>query len=132
VQRNLTTFETQIATVAQSAADEILHNLLLAIDSDSFSGEFDERDAMKPAVEAQLNALMTEAFLLQALGDACIAQHFDACVLQNSGAYAILAICARLCLQHNGRNAMLVEQMREHKASGPCANYSNLSFKLCH
>jgi hypothetical protein len=94
VQRNLTTFKSEIATVAQSAANEILYDLLLTIDSDGLSGEFDEWDAMKPAVVAQLNALMTEAFPLQTFGDTCVAEHFDACVLQNSGAYAILAICA--------------------------------------
>src|ERR1035438_23053 len=132
VQRNLATFKTQITTVAQTASKQVLHNFLLAIDRHGLSREFDEGNAMKLATQTQFDSLVTEALALQALGDARVAQHFDACVLQNPCAHALLAIGALPCFQHDRCDAMLMEQMREHQAGRSCADDSDLGFKLCH
>src|ERR1700722_9498621 len=132
VQRNLATFKTHITTVAQTAGNQVLHNFLLAVNGDGFAGEFNERNTMKPAVQTQLNALVTKAFPFQAFSDSGIAQHFYTGMLQNSRTNAFLAIAAILCFQYDRCDSMLVQQMRQHQAGRPSANDSDLGFGFRH
>jgi hypothetical protein len=114
VQRNLATFKAEIGPVVKPAADEVFDHFLLAVDGHRSSSQFYKRNAMKPAVQAQLDPLVAEAFALQPPGNPCLSQHFNACVFQDSGANTLLAIGALLRLQYDGSDAMLVEQVREH------------------
>jgi len=132
MQRNFSAFESQIAAIDQSAADEILHDLLLSVYCHRLPGEFDEWNAMKPTVQSQFDTLVTEAFLLETLRDVCATKHLDACVLKDSGANTLLAIGSGLCLQNDRAYAMQMQQMRKHQSSWTCPDDSYLGLKVRH
>jgi hypothetical protein len=68
------------------------------------------------STEAQPDAVMLEADLLQSIAQAVTAQKFDGRVLEHSGANSIFDMVAAAGLEHDGIDAVGAKQMRQHES----------------
>lgn len=67
-----------LAAGGEARRDEILHHFVLAVDGDAAPArEVGEVDAVAPALEAQLDAVMDESLALHALADAGLDEKID-------------------------------------------------------
>src|SRR5918999_3532435 len=111
----------------EAGGDQVLYDLLLAVDRDPASAcELVERDPVTLAAEAKLDAVVDEALALQALADAHLDQEVHRPLLEHAGADASLDVVAAPILEDDGVDALKVEQVPEHQARRPRADYSDL------
>src|SRR5437773_5601846 len=83
-------------------ADQVLDDFLLAVHSDrTSSSQLGQADAMPCAAEAQLDAVMHQAFLLQAFAHTCAGQQVNAALLQHAGTHSMLDMLAAARLEHD-------------------------------
>ena len=85
-----------------------------------------EVDAVTAAAEAQLDAMMREAFALKAFADAGFDQQIDGALLQYAGAHAVLDVFAVATLEHDRVDARKMQQMRQQQAGRPRADNAYL------
>ena len=71
----------------EAGGDEVLHDLLLAVDGDALAGELGEVDAVPVAVDGDLDPMMDEGLAIEPLGQAEPAQELDRRLLQHPGAH---------------------------------------------
>lgn len=70
VQRDVLHAEVDLSIGRELRGEEVLDDLVLRVNSDGLAaGQVVERDPMREAVEAQVDAVMDEAFALEALAD---------------------------------------------------------------
>ncbi len=120
--------EEDLTTGRQPRRDEILDDLMLRINGNCASAcESAEIDAMAAAAEAQLDAVMGEAELLQPLADAGFNQQVDGALFEQAGANPLFDVLAAASFEHDGLDAREVEQMREHQARRSRADDADLS-----
>jgi hypothetical protein len=101
---------------------------LLGVDRDRLAaGEVVKIDAVAPAVESQGDAVMSKAFALQALADACFDQQIDRALFQKACADALFDIFSAARFDHDGFDSLQVEQVREHQPCGTRADDADLS-----
>ena len=84
------------------------------------TGKVRERDAMRLAAEAQLDAVVDESFPLQALADAASSQQIDGALLQHTGAQGGLDLGPAARFEDYGFDSREVQQVREvpHRPGG--------------
>ena len=70
VERHVGGGEHDLAAGGQARRDEVLDDLLLAVDGDRAAGQLEEVDAVARAVERQLDATVGEALAVEAVGEA--------------------------------------------------------------
>ena len=118
--------EPQVATGVQPRGDEVLHDLLLAVDDDRAAGQLGEVDAVPRAVETQLGALVRHALGVHPLADAGLAQRFGGAVLEHAGAHARLDVRAVAPLEHDRLDALQVQQLGQQQPGRPGADDRHL------
>src|SRR5215831_9749022 len=102
--------EQNLATSLELEANQVLDDLLLAVDGDRpAAAELGQRDAMALALEAQLDAVVDESFAQQALAGAGLHQEVDGALFEDP----------RL-------DARAGQQMSQHEASRASADDPNL------
>jgi hypothetical protein len=107
--------------------DEILHHFVLRVDGDGLpAGQFREVDAMAGAAEAKLDAVMHQAFALQASSDTGLDQQIDCALLENASANALLDVFTRVSFQNDRINALQMKKVRKRESSGTCSDDSDL------
>ena len=110
----------------QTCADQILDDLLLAVDDDRAPGELRQRDAVALALEADLDALVHQTLALQAVAHAGAHEQIDRAVLEHAGSDTLLDVLARSTLEDDGFDPLLGQQVRQHQARGAGADDANL------
>ncbi len=116
VQLGVGDLEADVDAVGQVRGDEVLHDLLLAVDEDRASGEVGEVDAMTPAGEAQFGAVVRHALGVHAAADARLAQRLGRPVFEHAGAHACLDVGARARFEHHRFDALQVQQPGEQES----------------
>src|SRR6478609_4612324 len=94
------------ATGLQARVDQVLDDLLLAIDGDRpAAGEITERDTMRGAIEPDLDAVMDEAFTLQPAADTRLDHEVDGVLFEDAGAHTMGHVLATAILEHDAVDA---------------------------
>ncbi len=120
-------FEENLAAGGEPRIGQILDHFVLRIDRDRLAaGEFREIDAMGALAEAQIYAVVDEAFALEACADAGFFQQIHGALLEDTGAHAFLHVLAAAIFEDDRLDAVKVQQMRENQAGGPGSDDANL------
>jgi len=107
--------------------DQVLDDLLLAVDRDPLAaGELVEGDAVSLAAEAQLDAVVNEAFAFETLADAHLDQEVHRALFEHARANPALDVLAVAVLEDDRVDALEVQEVSEHEARRARADYSHL------
>ena len=107
--------------------DQVLDDLGLAVDDDAAAlREIAQRDAVAPARELQLDAVVDEALALHALAHARSRQQVDRALLEHPGADALLDVLAAARLEHDRVDALELQQAGEHETGRAGADDADL------
>src|SRR5262249_33700427 len=102
-------------------------DLLLAVDGDRATArELGERNAVRPTVETQLDAVVDETLAVEPVGEVELAEEVDGALLEDAGADAGLDVVARAVLEDDGVDAAAGEGMSEDEAGGAGADDRDL------
>ena len=116
VEAHVADLEEQLRPGGEPGGDQVLHDLLLAVDRDPAPArELGERDAVALAVEAQLDPVVHEPLALEALPHAHLDQQVHGALLEHSGAHALLDVLAVAGLEDHRLDAAQVQQLAEHE-----------------
>src|SRR6202022_1090931 len=96
--------EPDLAPVRQALFDEVLDYFLLAINGDAATGQPAEIDAVFLAGEAQLDAVVREAFACHALAHAGRDEQIGGSLFQDTRPYSPLDVVPAAALKHDGRD----------------------------
>ena len=108
--------EVQRQPGAEPRGDEVLDDLLLAVDRDALpAGQVREVDPVRAAGEPQLDALVHHPLAVQPLGHSHLAQQVDGALLQHPRAHPRLDVVAVPGLDDHGVHAQAVEQVSQHE-----------------
>src|SRR4051812_29787515 len=119
--------EADVAARLEAAGDEVLDDLLLAVDGDRPpAGQPAQVDPVALAVEAQLDAVMDEPLACQAVAEPGLGQELDGALLEDAGADAVLDVLAAAGLEDDGVDALEVQEVRQHQPGGPGTDDSDL------
>ena len=111
--------EQDLPAIGESARNQVLDHLLLAVDGDALPDQLLEIDVVQRAVEAEVDAVVEQALALQPLADAGIDQEVARPVLDQPGADAALDIGAAAVLQDDRLDAFEMQEMRQHQPGRP-------------
>jgi len=78
----------------QPGDDEILHQLVLAVDGDLATGQLGQRDALPHSVEEQLETMVDHPLAEQPVGEVDLGEQLDGAVFEHSGPDAPLHVLA--------------------------------------
>ena len=105
---------------------EVARDFGLAVDHDVAAGQALEVDAQPPGAEPQLDAIVYQAFGMQAFAYAKAVEHFDRALLEHAGADALEHIILAALLDDQRVDAGLVQQLAEQQPRRPRADDRNL------
>jgi hypothetical protein len=94
VDGNVVDFEQQRSAAGEPLLNQILHNLLLAINGDALVYQRLEIDTMQIAVDANVYAPMQHPFALQAIAYSHIAEEIGGPVFDQAGSNTIFDVVA--------------------------------------
>ena len=104
----------------EARGDQVFHHLVLPVDGDgAAAGQLVHVDAMPAAVEAQLDAVMHEAFASHAVADARAEEQVHGALLQNTGADPLFHVLAALGLDDDGLDASRWSRCESSRPAGP-------------
>ena len=114
--------------VRDARRDQVLHDLLLAVDRHHLAGDqLGEMHVDQLAVaEADVDRLVDHAFAPQPLVEPELGHQVDGALLQHAGAHAIFHIGAAARFEHDAVDALAIEQMREEQPGRPRADDADL------
>src|SRR4029077_1275188 len=114
--------------IRDTRRDQILHDLLLAVDRHHLAG--DQLGEMHvnelAAAEADVDRLVDHAFAPQPPVEPELGHQVDGALLQHAGAHAVLHVGAAARFEHDAVDALAVEQMREEEPRRPRADDPDL------
>jgi hypothetical protein len=113
-------------SVGEPAGDEVLHHLVLAVDGDRLAGQLLEGDAVRAAVEADLERRVHHALAVQARGDPGGVEDVDGALLEHPGADARLDVLAAGALEDDRLDAAQVQEVRQDQPGRTGADDANL------
>ena len=106
--------------------DQVFDDFMLSVNGDGASGEIFEIDTMALSGEAKFDTVVNQAFALHPFAHAHLREQIDGARLEHACANAFLAILAGSVFEHDGVDALEVEQMREYQPGGTGSDNSNL------
>src|ERR1035441_6122286 len=110
-------FEEDLSAGLDPGADQIPHQLVLAVHGDGAAArELVHIDAMTAAIEAKFDAAMNQTFPPQAFADARFVQQIHRTLFENARAEALLDVVAGVGLDDYRVDAFKVEQVGEDEA----------------
>ena len=125
--------EADIAARVESRLDQVLDDLVLAVDGHCLARrELGEVDPVRAPREAELDAVMNEPFTLHALADPRLDEQVDCLLLEHSGANALLDILATAVLEHDRFDAGKVQQVGKQETRRSGAHDADLCAKTGH
>src|SRR5437773_1570977 len=120
------------SAVGEPPGDQILYDLLLAVDGHALADQLAEIDVVQGTTEREINAVVEHAFVLHARADAGFDEQVARPLLDEPGTDAALDIVAAAVFQDHTLDARAVEQMREHQPGGPCPDDTDLRAHVIH
>ena len=127
MQGHVLDLEDQRRTAPVAGVDQILGHLRLPIDRDlRSSGQALQIDPKQLAVQRQVEAVVRQAFGLQALIDTHAGQEINGRAFQDAGAYAALHIGPVALFQDDARDPVNVQKLRQQQTGGARANDGDL------
>ncbi len=103
VHADVANLEENLPACVQPGADQIFDHLVLSIDRDrATAGELMEVDVMVTPAEAQVEAVMNEAFALQPLADTRLDQQVNRALFEHPRADALFDMLLAAGLEHDG------------------------------
>ena len=105
-----------------TSRDEVLDDLLLAVDRDAPAREVGERDPVPAPFETQLDAVMDDALAVETLRHADLRQQVDGSLLEHARPDALLDVLAAARLEDDGVDALQVQQVRKRQTRRPGAD----------
>jgi hypothetical protein len=124
--RDVVDLEQQWPSVSQSAGNQILHDLLLAVDGNALVHQCLEIDAVEIAVDADVDSPMQHALPLQAFTYSYISEQVGGPMLDQSRADSVFDIIAAAIFDDDRVNALQMQEPCQHKTGRPCSDDSNL------
>jgi hypothetical protein len=94
-------FEENLAIAFQARADQVLDDFVLAIHRNGAAGEIFEVNAVASASEADLDAVVDQAFALHALADPHLVQQFHGAPFEDAGSNSLFAMLAAAVFEYN-------------------------------
>jgi hypothetical protein len=113
--RDVERLEHDLAAGGEAGGDEVLDDLLLAVDGDRPPGQLEEVDAVADPVDRELDATVGEALAIEAIGEPELAQQLDGRVLEHAGAHPVLDVRPVTLFEHDAVDAAGGEQVGEHE-----------------
>ena len=99
----------------QPGGDEVLDDLLLAVDGHRLAGEPGQIDAVVPAVEPERETLVPQPLTVQPVGDPEFAEEVDGAVLQQARPQPLLDVLPAAVLDDHRLDAPHGQQLRQHQ-----------------
>jgi hypothetical protein len=120
--------EVDLGACRQPGRDQVLDDLLLTVDDDlPAAGQLGQRDPMVLAVEAEADAVMREALLVEPVGQPDLAEQLHRRVLTHARAHTALDVVTAPGLQDYRVDAVQPEQMGQQQAGWACSHDGHLS-----
>jgi hypothetical protein len=119
-----------LSAVGEPPRDQVLHQLLLAVDGHALADQLAEIDIVQGAAEGEIDAVVEHAFTLHARADAGLDEKVARPLLDQSGADAAFDVVAAAVLQDHAIDALEVEEVREHQPGGAGADDTDLGAQL--
>ena len=116
VDRHVGRLEHDRVASGEAGGDEVLDDLLLAVDGDRVADELVEVESVAATLEGQLDAAVGEALAVEPIGDAELAEQGDARVLEHAGANAVLDVLAVVAFEDDAVDAAGGEEVGEDEA----------------
>ena len=127
VDRDVRHLEEERAAGVEALRDEVLDDLLLAVQRDrAAAGQVAQRDAVAAAAEAQLDAVVHHPLALEPLAHARLDAGSPPSPARVPGAHALLDVAAAARLEHDRLDPLAGEQEREQEPGGPGADDADL------
>ena len=123
--------EQQRPAIGEPALHQILHHFLLAVDGDALVHQRLEIDTVQLAIDADIDAVVENAFAFHALADAQLGQQIGGPMLDQAGADAVLDVIAAAVLDDDGLDAGKMQQPRQHQPGRPCSDNADLRTHAC-
>jgi hypothetical protein len=131
-------FENDVQAARGRTFEQVVHDLLLAVDGDRSTGQFAHVDAENLAVQGDVGAFMHQPLRVHARTQAEAVQQIDRHPFEHAGAYAPLHILARAVFENDGVDTGAMQEMPQ-KQSGRaaaddgdlCAHGSSRKIGLC-
>ena len=114
------------ATRGSARIAQIARDLRLAIDGHRMAAQRLQVEALDPAAEGELHAVVDQALAVQARADAGGVEQLHGAALEQPGTDPRLDVVAGPALEHDGVDAMAVQQLREQQARGARADDGDL------
>ena len=119
--------EEQRQVGVEACADEVLHDLRLAVDHDrAAAGQLAERHAVPLSVELDLDAVVDEPLPSEAFADADVDEEVDRSLLEDAGPHPVLDVVAVSVLEHDRLDSFAMQQLGEREPRGPRAHDPDL------
>jgi hypothetical protein len=119
--------EENLAAGREAGLNQVLDHLLLAVDHDgATAGKVAQGDAVAPAGEAQLDAVVDQALAVHARPGAALAQQIRCSLLEHAGTHTPLDILAVTMLEHDRVHTMPREQVGKGQPGGTGADDGDL------
>src|SRR5512139_666054 len=126
VDSDITDLEQQGSAIREAAFDEVLHDLLLAVDGDALVHQRFEVDAMQITVNADIDAPMQHALALHPFADPQLGEQIRRPVFNQARANSIFNVIAAAILDDDRVDTLQPEESRKHEASRACSDDSDL------
>ena len=127
VHRHVGDLEVQRQAGLQPRADQVLDDLLLAVDRDrAAAGEVAQRDPVALAAEPQLDAVVHEPLAMHPLAEADLVHQVHRRLLEHARAHALLHVLAVARLEDHRLDAPQLEQPAEHQPRGAASDDRHL------
>src|SRR5215468_1406325 len=119
--------EINFSPCRQSRVDQISYDFCLRIDGDGApASQVVKVNAMIATLKTQCNSVVNEALTSQPVSHTHVRQQVNGVLLENAGAHPLLYIFASSRFQHDGLNALQVQEVRQYQPRRPCPNNPNL------
>jgi hypothetical protein len=129
---NIVGFEKDLPARCDPSLNEILDDFMLPVDGNRAPGEILEIDAVALSAKSQFDAVVNQTLTLHSFADAHLREEIDCPRLKNAGADAFLAVLTGSAFEHDGLNALKMEEMGKHEASRSGSDDSNLRAYRAH
>ena len=125
-------FESDRAAGREPGRDQVLHDLVLAVDRDRLAaGQPGEVDPVAPAGEGDLEPLVDQALARHPRAEPELVQQVDGALLEHARPDPGLDVVPAVALEHDRIDALPLQQMRQQQARRARADDADLGVHDC-
>ena len=112
--------------VSNARGDEVFEHLVLRVEVHRLADELLEVEAVRPAIEVELDAVVLHALAVDAIGDARLGEHLGGRRLDDARLDGALDVFAAARVDDDGVDAGLAEQVGEQQSGGASPENADL------